>query len=791
LRARAQPYGDSVPYGIVRDLVLRRFGILDSDGTLAAVEKLKAGLEAEGTGIAAESVSSLARLIGVEVHDASALQGAQAGVEARNEAFSTLAGYVRCVASRGTAALLIIDDLHWADEGSFEFIEHLVSACRAVPLMLLCLTRPELRERKPSWLPSATRLELAPLERSGSQQLVDALLARMREVPQALRDLVTATAEGNPYFIEELIGVLIEDGVIRVAGSIWSVVPERLSSVRVPTTLAGVLQARLDALPSSQRSTLQRASVVGHVFWDDALRQLAPEAPPDLQELVRRDLARAREPSVFEGAHEYAFKHHLLHAVTYQGVLKDDKRRLHRATAEWLLTRNKERSSEYHGLVADHLEKAGDVEGARVYLRRAGRDAWLAYALHSGLAFYDRAIALMPDGEDRFDAMVERTNVAFDIGDTDTQERCVSALEAQAEAIGGDAERAIAASVRVSHAAAVEDLEQAGAAALKALALAHRSGHVPSAIRAHNQWGYALCAAGDLAQARHHAEEGLALARANTNPRGQLNALGLLAQIAEAQGDYATARPYREQAISHFILEADQVWKHWGVCRAAALGLRLGEYETALERLLGVYDATRSIGAHVHARDAAAQLAWAARLGERWSEVFEWTAKAGGLDGEQADTSLLPELLLHSGDAHAALGRLDEARDCYRRCIRLHEGRNKPLHAVDARCGLARLSLATGDTAQAAAHVADAAQRIIDDGWRGAGSANPSDVMLTTYEVLERVSDPRAADVLAACHSLLMDQAAKLGPVASHTYLHAVKSNRRVCELWDARSPRA
>jgi tetratricopeptide (TPR) repeat protein len=381
--------------------------------------------------------------------------------------------------------------------------------------------------------------------------------------------------------------------------------------------------------------------------------------------------------------------------------------------------------------------------------------------------------------------------VAFDIGDTDTQERCVSALEAQAEALGGDAERAVAASVRVSHAAAVEDLEQAGAAALKALALAQRTGHVPSAIRAHNQWGYALCAAGDLAQARHHAEEGLALARATANSRGQLNALGLLAQIAEAQGDYATARPYREQAISHFILEADQMWKHWAVCRAAAMGLRLGEYTTAEERLLGAYDAARSIGAHVHARDAAAQLAYAARLAERWSEVFEWTGNAGGLEGDQADTKLLPELLLHGGDAHAALGRLDEARDCYRRCVGLHLERNKPLQALDAHCGLARVCLATGDTVEALAHVADAVQRIVDDGWRGAGSVNPPEVVLTTYYVLKRVGDPRAPDVLAAGHSILMEQAAKLGPVASQTYLHTVKSNRRMCELWEARESSA
>jgi class 3 adenylate cyclase/tetratricopeptide (TPR) repeat protein len=783
LRARAQPYSESVPYGLVRDLVLRSFDILDSDGMSIAVGKLKQGLESTSRDVKAESVAALARLIGFEVHDGLDARRPAEGVEARNQAFATLTDHIRSVANAGTAALLVIDDLHWSDEGSLEFIEHLVSASGAVPLMVLCLTRPEFWERKPGWLPTAARIELAPLERAGSRQLVDALLARMQEVPHALRDLVTTTAEGNPYFIEELIGVLVEDGVIQVDGSVWRAVPERLSTVRVPTTLTGVLQARLDALPSRQRTTLQRASVVGHVFWDDALRQVEPEVSPDLQELVRRDLAHGREPSVFEGSREYAFKHHLLHAVTYQGVLKDDKRRLHRVTAEWLLSRNKERSSEYHGLVADHFEKAGEVETAIVYLRKAGRDAWRAYALQSALAFFDRAVALLADGEDRFYAMLERAEASFDTRNAGTEDRCISALEAMAEALDDDAKRAIAASVRTSHLAGQQNREQTGAAALKALAFAERSGHVPSAIRAHNQWGFALCAAGDLAQAQLHAEEGLSLSRKTSNVRGQANALSLLALVAEAKGEYVLALAYREEAIPCFAEEPDKVWKEWAICRAAVIGLLLGDHDGAVQRLRGAHDAIVSIGSKGHAHDAAAQLARAARATGQWADVFEWTARAGGLEGADADISLVPDLLLHCGDAHAALGRLDEARDCYRRCVALYESWNKPVETLDGRCGLARVALATGDTEHAMAHVGGAAQRILG-GWRGAGCTNPSDVMLATFEVLKQVGDPRAGDVLAAAHSMLMDQAARLGPVASTKYLQAVTANRRICELW-------
>lgn len=785
LRARAQPYSESMPYGVVRDLVVRRFGILDSDSRSTASEKLKQELEERSEEAARPSAMLIGRLIGLDVEPSSEAQHISEGLEARNQAFSILGRYLASTAKEQRAAVLIIDDLHWADDGSLEFIEHLVSSCGDAPVMLLCLTRPEFWERRKNWLAPAARIDLAPLERQGSRQLVDALLARMSDVPAALRDLITATAEGNPYFIEELIGVLIADGVIRVDDSGWHVVPELLLTVRVPTTLAGVLQARLDALPARQRATLQQASVVGDVFWDDALWHLGASEQVDLEELVQRDLARGKTPSTFEGTNEYAFKHHLLHAVTYQSVLRADKRRLHRATAEWLLARSRERSSEYHGLVADHFEKAGDVEKAILYLRKAAADAWYAYALQSALAYFDRAIALMPAGGDKFDVMLARVEAAFDTRDAILEKRCIRELEAMAEELDDDAKRAIAASVLASHAAHEEDLAGTRESALKALTFAERSGHVPSAIRAHNQWGFALVAAGDLASATEHAEQGLSLSRKTCNPRGQANALGLLALIAEEQGDFARARPYRDEAIDFYTYEMDRVWKQWAICRAAACALLLGDYEVAIERLLSAYATIKAIGSRAHERDAAAQLAHAARVTGKFGEVFEWVGKAGGLEGEEAEVSLVPHLLLYCGDAHAALGRPDEARRCYERCVALFESWDKPLGTLDGRCGLARVSLSFRDAAQAATHVADAAARVAD-GWTGGGCADPAQVMLTTYEALKAVSDPRAERVLYAARAMVADQASKLAADASEKYLWTVKANRRICEIWKA-----
>lgn len=123
-------------------------------------------------------------------------------------------------------------------------------------------------------------MQLRPLDEAESRSLAGALLRQIPRLPAALLDLVVGRAEGNPFYLEELIAMLIEDGVIIADGAEWRVAPERLAGARVPATLTGVLQAHIDALPAGERATLQRASVIGRVFWDAAVARLGNHAAP-------------------------------------------------------------------------------------------------------------------------------------------------------------------------------------------------------------------------------------------------------------------------------------------------------------------------------------------------------------------------------------------------------------------------------------------------------------------------------------------------------------------------------
>jgi len=213
-----------------------------------------------------------------------------------------------------------------------DLLRHLLTTNLDTALMMLMLTRPDLLMRRVGWADDAAthrRLDLAPLGKADSARLAEALLQRIAQAPASIRKLITDAAEGNPFYMEELVKMLIDDGVIAADADGWRVHNDKLLAVHVPPTLTGVLQVRLDALQAQDRTVLQQAAVIGHVFSDQALAAIDPAAPLALPALLRKQLIVAHDTPAVDGAREYAFQHNLLHQVTYDGVLKGAKRTGH------------------------------------------------------------------------------------------------------------------------------------------------------------------------------------------------------------------------------------------------------------------------------------------------------------------------------------------------------------------------------------------------------------------------------------------------------------------------------
>ncbi|MCI0354406.1 MAG: hypothetical protein L0099_05100, partial [Acidobacteria bacterium] len=261
-----------------------------------------------------------------------------------------------------------------------------------------------------------------------SRRLVAEILRKAPEIPQALQDLIVSRAEGNPFYIEELIKMLIESGVILTGDEHWHVVLERLADVRVPATLTGVLESRLDGLPAPERETLQKASVVGRVFWSNVVEHLRnPEMEGDtpqaaanerLSALRRKELIFGRETSAFAGTREYIFKHVILHDVTYESVLKRLRRAYHAQVAACLIDLAGERMGEYAGRIGEHYERADAWAQAAEWYGRAGKQAQDTYAPEAAIGYYQKALKLWASDTNLSAAQLEqRLKVYEGLGD--------------------------------------------------------------------------------------------------------------------------------------------------------------------------------------------------------------------------------------------------------------------------------------------------------------------------------------------------------------------------------------
>ncbi len=789
-RARAQPQTRQQPYGLLHDLLAGWLHVADSDSAEAARGKFVAGLAPLFADEGDEPVHLVGHLIGLDFSTSPHLRGILADPrQIRARGFHAAAQIFRRSGTgtgTGRPTLLLLDDLQWADDGSLDFLRHLIDASRDLALLVLAFTRPLLFEHRPAWGDEdagAIRIPLTPLGLAHSGALADALLHQIDEVPAALRELVTGHGDGNPFFMEEIVKMLLDEGAI-VAGEAgrWRVSAEHLQAARVPTTLTGVLQARLAVLRTEERVALQQASVIGFQFWDQALAALDAQSPRALDRLAGREFVVAQAQSTFEGAREFTFQHHLMHQFTYESMLKRDRRAYHASAAAWLAALASERGVEYLGATGEHHERAGQPAEAASYYTRAAESAAARDAREAAFGYVARALALVAadDHAAQWRLIATREKLLANGDDRARHGADLDALQALGEALADDARRAEALWRRAAAHLAQGEYLLADGVARQSLALAERAGDKAIAARSQGSLAIARRRMGDFGAARRHAEAGLALARQGTDRAVEGRLLRNLASLAAESGDAQAGHELETQCITIARESGDRGLEVDALNSLGDNCIRLGDYAAARRHL----EDSRRLADRIGRPDIESlvwlNLAAIAHLQGDDATAVEHATVAARIALAIGARDLEAAACLPLGLAEAGLGNGPAARAALERSRDLFEQNAGPHLALEPTAGLALLDLAQGDVAAALTEVEKVLAHLAAGG-RLDGTEEPLRISLACFRVLAAAGDPRAADVLATAHTELLARAQRIAdPAARQRFLHEVPHHQAI-----------
>jgi class 3 adenylate cyclase/tetratricopeptide (TPR) repeat protein len=650
LIGRALPYGEGVTYWPLGEMVKAAAGISDDDPLEEAFEKLRECCAEE----------AVADVLGLAAGLMEALEGERSPQEIAWAAREVMQGIADV-----QPLILLFEDIHWAEPPLLDLIEHLADWVRA-PVLVLCLARPELLDARPGWgggRVRSTAIELEPLSEDESAELVEQLLDQLAggsgERPGSLPQEALERAEGNPLFVEETIRMFLESGT------------SDGSADRVPDTLQALIAARIDHLAPDAKTLLQRASVVGRVFWKGALEHLSPDVRDQealIDDLLQREFLLREPRSSISGETAYRFKHALIREVAYTGLAKLARAQFHARFAEWLAERTGEELVEIR---AYHLDQAveflTELEGAppedlaqetAAALVKAAKRAIAREAYANARALGLRALELRPTLSARYVA----ARAAWRLQDFATIQVEMPKVREQARELGDTHAEALA-------------LTALGEAALKRDA--------------------------DPPRAQELVDEALALLGPQDDPVARFDALTVRATIGAWHGDMNEVVLFMERA---YALAMDAGRKDLQTIAAQVLAqthivsLELDEAELLLMRALELAGESGSVRARFGAtlsygwflmvkgelaaaetvfeevRQTATELgvepgvaAALSRLGEAawhrrdYRRAEKLYREALKITSTRGDRGVLPDLTASLAEALALLGKVDEA----------------------------------------------------------------------------------------------------------------------------------
>jgi class 3 adenylate cyclase/tetratricopeptide (TPR) repeat protein len=715
LEGRALPGTADVPLALLRNILTHRFAISDDDDQEAVRAKLGAGFARTLGGKGSAVARSVGWLVGL-LPGQSGL-GRDDAQFRRNNAVADLRDFFETVSSAEHPAVLILEDVHWADNDSIEIIESF-AADPPDGLFIVASTRPDVLGSHPKWGdagafgPTHHAIQLEPLTASDTDALLAGMLSEMETIPEALRERVLAQCDGNPYHVEELVKMLIDDRVIDRSESVWRFDEDRLSKTKVPTTLTGVLQARLDHLPRNQFATIQAGSVFGRFFWESAVLALVSpdgDIAAELRALIDSALLLPRSSSRFALTDEVAFKHDFTRVVTYDTIDLKDRPQLHALAARWLEHEAGDRADEFAVAIAQHHEAAGANDVAANWFARAARQA-------QGQSAYGDAARLFA--------------IAGDLAEVDSTERLQLTIDqSYALVVAGK-------------------FDEARAVLNPLMETAERTGKTTHWMLACTELArIALFRDGDFALARDLLGRGLARGEAAGLEEETLLVRHQLGNVAIIDGEWDEAIRLHTENVAQANTDGELYRRGWGLNSLAHAHAHAGNYEEALDLADQTLKAAEELSDPRLLMAAQAQKGLVALHQERWFVAVEYFEAAQELNRRNGDpeklatvANYLGEAALGAGDFDRAFVDFDEAR-----AVGVRAGVRTEL--VRAVVGLAELAAHRGlhDLSIEALHIAENSNAAASEARRMISTARERSGQTTEFTGSARDLDEIAA----------------------------------------------
>lgn len=739
-------------------------------------------------------------------------------------------------AGRARATVVVIEDAQWGDEATLELVRFLARRLGGLRLQVCVLYRSEevgaghpLEELTGT---GVVRIGMAPLGPERTRELACALLG-LEQLPGLLETRLQETTGGNALFVQELVRSLAAEGeVLRRTVTGWEVDEGALRAVELPASIRQVVGRRLGQLPGEAREVLEWGAVVGVLFWEGAVagvgRVTRARVRRALREGVRQGLVVGRAETAFGGERAYLFANPVVREVSYGRLPPEERGVLHRRAAGWLLARPPDEVEEHLGLIADHLERAGEVERALIYLKEAAQQAADRFANARATSYLSRALELVPedDLEARYDLLLAREGVYALQGMHEAREADLTTLRQLAEALEDDHRRAAVALRRAEAIEAQGDYPETARAAQEAVELAQAAEDVLREAASYVQWGRALWRMGDCEGARERLEHGLTVAQVSGARHIEADGLRELGVVLWYERDFSRAQIYTEltlriyqqlgnrveeaktlnnlggllgeqgnyAAAQDYLLQSLEVARELGYRRREGFALvnlgetvrRQGYYALAKEYLLQALEISREVGDRGFESYTLLSLGLLFYLLGENETAYEHSQKALMLAEQVGSPHSQGYALTDLGHALLALGRHKEAAERYREALEIRQETNQRTRAMESLAGLARVSLAEGKGVQALTYVEQILDYVEEHPNLG-GTDEPFLVYLTCYRVLQANRDSRARELLTIAVQRLQERASLItAEEGRRSFLAQVPHHRELLAEWRA-----